>query len=87
MAERRVVLVRVDDVDEERGVVYLALYEGGERIAVVPVGLDELRREKNRRELVERVVREFLRGFRRSGNVRAKDLSAYAELEGEVVVE
>ncbi|MEM4501519.1 MAG: hypothetical protein QW512_05250 [Thermofilaceae archaeon] len=35
----------------------------------------------------ERVVREFLRGFRRAENVRAKDLSAYAELEGEVVVE
>ncbi|MEM2196314.1 MAG: hypothetical protein QW290_04485 [Sulfolobales archaeon] len=87
MAERRVVLVRVDDVDEERGVVYLALYEGGERIAVVPVGLDELRREKKGKELVERVVREFIRGFRRAENVRAKDLSAYAELEGEMVVE
>ncbi|MEM0121264.1 MAG: hypothetical protein QW688_07505 [Thermoprotei archaeon] len=87
MAERRVVLVRVDDVDEERGVVYLAVYEGGERIAVVPVGLSELRREKDKRKAVERAVREFLGGFRRAENVRAKDLSAYAELEGEVVVE
>lgn len=87
MAEGRVVLVRVDDADEERGVVYLAVYEAGERVAVIPVREEELKREKDRRKAVERIVREFMRGFRRPPNQGPKDLSRYSDLEGEVVVE
>jgi len=90
MAEeiRRTISIKIDDVDEEKGILYIRVEEGGNWLFTIPIRLSELEKVEDKKRYVKEKVLEKLKSYVSPKPLPSKEevKEKYKELEMEIEV-
>lgn len=90
MAEeiRRTISIKIDDVDEEKGILYIRVEEGGNWLFTIPIRLSELEKVEDKKRYVKEKVLEKLKSYvpPKPSSSKEEVKEKYKELEMKIEV-